>query len=295
MFNTSIKTFLAVVQAQNMSRAAEQLNLAQSTVSIRIKVLEQDIGAILIERGKGIKGFRLTSAGKKFVPLAERWLSLMQEIQYIHSDSNRMNLSIGTLDSMNYAVFPIIYRALIQHQPQISLKVVTSHSPDLYNLVDRGQVDVAFTTLQREHPNIIVEKWFTDPMVILRTKTPSHIESELIHPHDLDPNQELYVPWGANCEIWHDKWWDAWVPGRLRLDTFQLILSFLCTDQQWAIVPLTVANEALRKGNFTISRFTEAPPDRICYKIKLKYPKASTVAGLKVLDRYLDLLQQGLL
>lgn len=76
MFNPGIEVFLAIVRTRNISRAAEQLNLSQSTVSKRLKVLEQEINAILFERGKGNKVLSLTLAGEEFIDLAERWQSL---------------------------------------------------------------------------------------------------------------------------------------------------------------------------------------------------------------------------
>ena len=51
MYALGIEAFLAVVRTQNVSRAAEQLNLSQSALSKRLRVLEQEFGANLIERG----------------------------------------------------------------------------------------------------------------------------------------------------------------------------------------------------------------------------------------------------
>lgn len=291
MYNSGIEAFLAVVRTQNVSRAAEQLNLAQSTVSKRLKVLEQEIGTILIERGKGNKVFRLTHAGEAFVDLAERWHTLWRETQFLQSNSPKLSLSIGTLDSMNYAVFPHIYQKLTHHQPKINLRIITSHSWILYDLIERREIDVAFTFLRREHPNIIVEKFHTEPMVGLRIATSSSSQSALIHPHELDPGDELFVYWGAAYQLWHDQWWDPLASDRIYLDTAQLIFSFYSNENQWAIVPLSVARKAQKRGGYDIFQLTEAPPDRICYKLTHKYAKASTLASIEVLDHYLQQLE----
>jgi DNA-binding transcriptional LysR family regulator len=295
MNNPGIEAFLAVVRTQSFSRAAEQLNLAQSSVSKRIKVLEQELNTTLIDRGKGNKALKLTLAGETFIDLAERWQALWHETKFLQSSSPNPSLSIGTLDSMNYAVFPSLFRALSMHQPKMNLKVLTTHSSDLYDLIEQRQVDVAFTILKREHPDIRVEECLSDPMVGIRIATPSRLESEFIHPHQLDSNYELYVYWGPNYQIWHDQYWNPVSPGYIRLDTAQLILSFLHDERQWAIVPLSVAKTAQKMGNYNIFRFTETPPDRICYKITHKYSKASTLASLKILDHYFKMLQGGLL
>lgn len=290
MNNLGMDTFLALVRTQSVSRAAEQLNVTQSTVSKRLKLLEEEIGTVLFERVKGNRTFRLTPAGEALVEVAERWLSVWHEMQSLQSVSPRLSLSIGALDSLNYAFFPTLYQALSRHKPKINLKVVTSHSPELYNLIERREVDVAFTLLRREHPNILVEACFTEPMVGLRMGTPDGSEPERVHPHDLDPRDELFLYGGPNYQMWHDQWWDPFSPDRIRLDTSQLIFSFFFNSRQWAIVPLSVARKAQQTGHYTIFRFAESPPDRICYRIKHRYPRASTAASIKVLDGYLKAL-----
>jgi len=290
MNNLGMDTFLALVRTQNVSRAAEQLNVTQSTVSKRLKLLEEEIGTVLFERVKGNKTFRLTPAGEALVEVAERWLSVWHEMQSLQSVRPKLSLSIGALDSLNYAFFPTLYQALSRHTPKINLKVLTSHSPDLYDLIERKEVDVAFTLLRRENPNVLVEKCFTEPMVGLRMGAAGGSELKEVHPHDLDPNDELFFFGGPNYQVWHDQWWDPYSPGMIRLDTSQLIFSFFSDERQWAIVPLSVARKARKSGHYRIFHLSEPPPDRICYQIKHRYPRASTVASIKVLDQYLRAL-----
>jgi DNA-binding transcriptional LysR family regulator len=278
-----------------MSQAAEQLNLSQSAVSKRVKLLEQEIGVTLFERVKGNKTFCLTPAGESFVDVAERWLAVWRETQSFQFNNPNLSLSIGTLDSLNYAFLPALYQALSRHQPRLNLKVITSHSRDLYDSVDRREVDVAFSLLRREHPNIIVETCLCEPMVGLRMAEEPILygKPEAVHPHELDPNDELFVYWGPAYQIWHDQWWEPACPGRILLDTAQLIFSFFYHRRQWAIVPLSVAEKACKTGRYQQFLFTGGQPVRVCYKIIHKYPKASTVESLKVLDSYLSKLYSG--
>lgn len=289
MDHSTIDTFLTVARTRNVSQAAEQLNLSQSAVSKRLKLLEQEIGVTLFTRVKGNKTFCLTSEGEGFIDVAERWLSVWQETQAFQFRGTNLSLAIGTLDSLNYALLPQLYQALSRHQPRLNLKVMTSHSRDLYDAIDRREVDVAFTLLRREHPNIVVEKCFSEPMVGLRLveagMTPAPEES--VHPHDLDPNDELFVYWGPAYQIWHDQWWDPVCPGRILLDTAQLIFSFFYHPRQWAIVPLSVAHKAQQSGTYQIFRFSEGQPNRVCYKITHKYLQCSTIESLKIMERYL--------
>lgn len=290
MYLLGVEAFLAIVRTQNICRAAEQLNLAQSTVSKRLNVLERELGSTLIERGKGLKTIGLTPAGTAFVDLAERWEGIWRETQRLTSGGPQLFLSIGTLHSLSYTAFSTIYRELVQHQPRISLRLITSHSQELYEAVERRHVDVAFVIRERASPNVVVEKCFTEPLVGLRLATPTRSSADRVHPQEIDPNHELYIRWGPGYEIWHDKWWSPNCSGRIRLDNVHLLTTFLYHERQWAIVPQSVANTAITSHNFYTFHLSEAPPDRICYKLTHKHPKASSSASLKVLDHYLSIL-----
>ena len=59
-----IRTFLEISNCGNFNRAAETLNVTQSTVSARVKAMEERFGRALFKRGHS--GVELTSAGQHF-------------------------------------------------------------------------------------------------------------------------------------------------------------------------------------------------------------------------------------
>lgn len=287
MNHLGIEAFLAVVRTQNITKASEQLHLAHSTVSKRIRVLEEEVGAILIERGKGLKSVHLTPTGEYFAELAERWDSLNHEMTLLQSESLKMVLSIGVLDTMINSFFPSLYAKLIQHQYQYRLKIITGHSAENYDLIERRQVDVAFSLLEQTHQSVQVEKCLAEPLVILRTAAFAQTPPQIYHPTDLDSSYELYLRWSPSYQLWHDTYW-ASNTNRIQLDTSQLIVNLLREDKFWAIVPLSVAKSALQRGNFSICYLSDPPPERYIYKLTHKYPKASTVESLKIFDHCLQ-------
>ena len=66
---TTLKTFLAVVALKNLNKAAERLNVTQSTVSARLDALEQTLGQRLLVRSR--RGAQMTKAGFAFQRHAE--------------------------------------------------------------------------------------------------------------------------------------------------------------------------------------------------------------------------------
>ncbi|HBD63081.1 MAG TPA: LysR family transcriptional regulator, partial [Clostridiales bacterium] len=102
---SNIKTFMAIAETRSLSKAAEMLFLSQSTVSYRLKALEQEIGTELIQREQG-KGFvTLTTKGEEFMDIAERWLSLHRDTDVWKTQRTLYELNIGGVDSLNTCIF----------------------------------------------------------------------------------------------------------------------------------------------------------------------------------------------
>ena len=81
----NVETFLCVAGSQTLSDAAAALFVSQSTVSTRIRQLEEELGVVLIRRGKGMRTVELTPQGQAFVSLAERWMALHTETEHFAS------------------------------------------------------------------------------------------------------------------------------------------------------------------------------------------------------------------
>ena len=74
-----IWTFLEVAQTGNFNRAAENLNITQSTASARIKALEDRVGHPLLNRSHS--GCEVTAAGAQFYEYASGMQRLWQKSQ----------------------------------------------------------------------------------------------------------------------------------------------------------------------------------------------------------------------
>ena len=68
-----LETFLDIIESRNFNRTADRLGLTQSTVSTRIKNLENAIGSELFHRGRA--GAEPTAAGRRFEAYARAMMS----------------------------------------------------------------------------------------------------------------------------------------------------------------------------------------------------------------------------
>lgn len=73
-----IRTFLAIVETGSLARASRRLNVTQSTVTARLKSLEEDVGQPLVHRRK--PGVALTAPGMKFRRYAEAISNMWQQV-----------------------------------------------------------------------------------------------------------------------------------------------------------------------------------------------------------------------
>ena len=292
MYILGIEAFLAIVATHNLTKAAEILHLTQSSVSQRLKTLEQELGYSLIERNRGLKQITLTPEGEEFILLAEKWNALWRETQSLQSNPG-LSLAVGAVDSMNTYVLPDIYQKIIRDYPSLRLKLVTGHSNELYDLMERQVVDVAFVLHERIVRSLNITPFSVEDMVVLRLASASNQSLAVIEPADLDPHEEIRHDWFPAYQIWHDKWWDPIKPSHLFVTNGRMVLSLLKTPTQWTIVPLSIARSATVDGRYVMQRLSDPPPDRVCFKLTHKFQKPSTKKGLEFFERAAELVAAG--
>ncbi|MDF2634342.1 MAG: transcriptional regulator, LysR family [Pelosinus sp.] len=287
-----IQAFLAVVSNQSLTKAAEMLHLSQSSVSHRLKNLEQELDLVLVQRGKGLKTIALTPAGEDFILVAEKWIQLLLETQSLKSRT-RLSLSIGAVDSVNTYLLPNLYQQIICQHPTMRLHIYTQNSTDLYDLIEQRAIDIAFVLHERIIKNIEVSPFFAEPMVVIRLALPEHLAVPNIHPQQLNPQDELYHDWFPAYQIWHNKWWDPFQSSHIQVSNGPMVLPLLRTRKQWAIVPLSIAQSKATTNQYTIQKLIDPPPDRICYKLTHKFAKSRTKEAEAIFDTFAaELLEQ---
>ncbi len=115
MENSLLKylAFVKTVERGSFTRAAQELDYAQSSISKMVADLEAEWGMTLLERSKS--GVRLTSAGEQILPFLRKVLNDHQELE---GQIHRMNgietgvVRIGTFASVAINWLPNIFRFL---------------------------------------------------------------------------------------------------------------------------------------------------------------------------------------
>src|SRR3954469_6319170 len=96
---SDLVTFASVARTGGVTRAAEELNTVQSNITQRIKALEAEIGTALFERHS--RGMKLTGAGRRLLPYAQRLAALSREAVLAARDEGEPKgpLAIGSMET----------------------------------------------------------------------------------------------------------------------------------------------------------------------------------------------------
>lgn len=285
--------FVAIARTQNFGKASRKLFLSLSTISLRLKALEEELGVTLVRRGRGKRSAELTAIGKMFLPLAEQWVQLHFQIDKFRSSPSALSLTIGAINSANAYLLPPLYRILSMNHVQLNLSIKTQKTSDLYAMVQRGEVDIAIVYHPLSDPTLRVDPFLEEPFVLVSPSSPSEPgAAATFDPEAYVPEDEVYIHWSDSYAAWHDKWWKNRGFPRLRVDTCQLIGVFLTRPEQWAIVPWSVARYLQETHRCTLIPLAEEPPRRIYYLVQ--HIDALNLRGIELFRACAEIFRHGL-
>jgi DNA-binding transcriptional LysR family regulator len=136
--------FVAVAEARHFTRAADELGVAQPSLSQQIRALERDVGSSLLNRVRG--NLSLTDAGEILLPIARRILADAEaaklEIREL-GDLRRGRVRLGATPSLCTGLLPPILAMFRSAHPGIQLVVHESGSRDLQRSLTEGALDLA--------------------------------------------------------------------------------------------------------------------------------------------------------
>ena len=142
----NIKTFVTVANLGNYTKAAEELNYAQSTITSQIQQLEQELKFPLFER-IGRKNY-LTAGGQEFLPHAVEIMHIMQKSKVAGQDPGEVEgrLRIGVLESLLFSGVLGILPEFRREYPRVDVMIKIGQAADLLELLRQNQLDIAYVS-----------------------------------------------------------------------------------------------------------------------------------------------------
>jgi DNA-binding transcriptional LysR family regulator len=172
-----LRTFIAVAEHGNVTRAAGRLNRTQSAVSIQIKRLEEILGESLFDRGS--RGVVLTQPGRLLLTSAKRIVSLLDETAAVmRAKPLGGPVRIGIPEEYGYTVLPRALAAFANQHPNVEVTVKCGYSSVQLAALDADELDLAVIFDQQQPP--AGEVLFVDPTVWVTSETHCVHENEII-------------------------------------------------------------------------------------------------------------------
>lgn len=146
-----LRTFRVVSQLLSFTRAAEQLHMAQSSVSAQIRGLEEEFGVMLFDR-IGRRVF-LTDAGTKLYDYACRIEGMTDEIrsEVVGERYARGSLTIRMPETLATVFMPLVIEEFNLEYPEVRLTFINCSDLQLSRELNSGSIDLAFLMTDDVH------------------------------------------------------------------------------------------------------------------------------------------------
>ncbi len=183
------RTFLEIVKTGSFVSAAANLNLTQTAVSARIRVLENDLKCPVFVRNKA--GARLTPAGEHFLRFATTMVQVWERARHaVALPPGRESLvTVGAELSLWNPLLRHLLLWMRRECAELAVKTQIASSQELMDRVQNGSLDIAVLYGAPKRPGVITELLFEEKLVLART-TPTR--------RPLRVEESVFIDWGSD-------------------------------------------------------------------------------------------------
>lgn len=269
-----IRTFLEVAATGNFNRAAANLNVTQSTVSARIRALEERLGRALFARSHA--GVQLTQAGERLrryaLNLQRLWQRAEQEIALPRA--YRASIGLGSQVSLWERLILQWIPWMRRAAPDVAVHVEADYSASLMRQLADGVLDIGVMYTPRQTPGLIVDELLVEQLVLVSTQAPDDGSWK---------DRYVFVDWGHEFRAVHDEAFPGVAPA-VSVGLGPLGLRFILENGGAGYFPVRVVRPLLAEG-----RLFRVPDTPI-----MRRPAYAVYGAAPVDDELLRLALQGL-
>jgi len=187
------RTFLTIAAHGSFLEAARQLHVTQSTVSARIKSLEQELDAHLFIRNRS--GASLTQDGKRFLEYAKRLVLTAEQARHeIGLPSRyRATIRVGGRIALWEGFLPQWVGMLRNTTPDIAIRSEIGFEEDIMRHLMEGSLDIGLMYSPTHSAGLMVEQLFEETLIFVSTR-----------PDERMPGDDyIYIEWGPGFYAQH--------------------------------------------------------------------------------------------
>jgi len=246
-----IKTFVELSRTRHFGKAAKSLFITQSTVSVRMRMLEESLGVRLLTRDRN--NIQLTAAGTRFLPLAEQMLntwSLAKQTTGL-AEECKMLLSIGAVFSLWEAGLKSAIFQFYKTQDNVAVNLIAQTQEQLYRSIVEGSVDLGF---MYEQPQVSdLESLSISSLELVLVSTHSDLNAEAV----IERLDYVFVNWGTAFSVLHAKYFPNISAHSMYVDFARIALDFLIEHGGSAYLAKSMITQELSEN--TLFLIEDAP------------------------------------
>lgn len=235
-----IRTFLEIANCGNFNRAAETLNVTQSTVSARVKSMEDNFGQRLFKRSHN--GVELTYAGQHFRQYAQNiqrlWQQAHQRVSLPEHFTNSIGLGsqVSLWDSLILKWMPWMRK----NAGDVALHVEADYSPSLMRQLSDGLLDIGVMYNPRQTRGLIIEDLLVEELVLVATDQRKLREGWV--------EDYVYVDWGNEFRSSHGEAFPDMETPAISVGLGSLGLEYILQNGGSGYFPIRVVQPYLDQG-----------------------------------------------
>lgn len=254
-----LKTFLEVYRTRHFGQAAENLYISQSTVSARIRQLEQNLGVSLFTRDRN--NIQLTSAGKKLLIYAESILTSWTRARFEigSEDEGQTPFVIGGVPSLWDINLQELLNYLHESLPDIAIYAET-HSAEIFlRRLYEQTMDMAFIFDAPQSTDLEIIEVAHVPLVLVSSYTGLSI-------NEVFTKQYVLVDWGTSFATSHARFFRDVAPPSIRISLGRIAKNYIISQGGSAYLPEPYISEQI--DNDLLHYVKDAPViDRVAYAV----------------------------
>lgn len=196
---TELKYIVAVARQKHFGHAAEACFVAQPTLSVAIKKLEDELGVTIFERGGS--EVSTTPLGALIVAQAERVLeqtAAIKEIAKQNKDPLAGPFRLGVIYTVGPYLLPSLVKTMIQRVPQMPLVLQENFTVKLIELLRQGELDAAIMALPLPEQGMMIQPLYDEPFLVAMPKDHEWAERAAISAEELK-NETMLLLGNGHC------------------------------------------------------------------------------------------------
>jgi len=196
---TKLRSFVAVADCNRFRKASEQLGISQPTLSLHIRDLEEQLGAVLVRRTT--RSLRVTAEGQKLLARARRIFAeldtaLIEVKEQVELERGRVVLSC--VPSLASDPLPQILVAYRKRFPGVALTLIEEDAAAVAARVEAGTADFGLMARPERRIDLVFEPLMCDPFVALFPKGAAPADGKPVSLRDLSQRTFLTVTRGSS-------------------------------------------------------------------------------------------------